>query len=465
MGARRSLRVRLLLAATCSVVAALVLAGFGLTLLFQQHVERSFERELVDHLNQLTAAFELTETGALQVAGPLSDPRFVKPYGGLYWQIEDAAGHALRSRSLWDFSLDLPPDLPSSGELHRHLLAGPAGSELLVIERGVHLGERAFRLAVGIDRHDIDANARDFGWDTTLSLGILAVVLLAAAAAQVSVGLKPLQGLRAELAKVHAGESRRLEASFPSEVQPLVDDLNSLLEQHMGAIERARTQAGNLAHGLKTPLTVLAAERRKLAEHGKSAAAEVLGQQIEAMRRQIDYQLARARAASSSRMPGVASPIGPVVERLVRVLRRVGANPKVELATEIAKEHVFAGEAQDLEEMVGNLLDNACKWARRRVTVASRSSGERVAILVEDDGPGLPAEQREEVFERGRRLDQSVPGSGLGLAIVRDLAEIYGGCVALEDSPEGGLRVRLELPAPANGGVKPKWLEAGKARP
>jgi signal transduction histidine kinase len=448
MGARRSLRVRLLLAATCSVAAALVVAGLGLTLLFEQHVERSFERELANHLNQLTAAFEVAATGEPKVAGPLSDPRFLKPYGGLYWQIEDAAGRAIRSRSLWDFSLALPPDPLTSGELHRHLLPGPAGSQLLVIERGLRTGGRAFRLAVGIDRREIEDNVRDFGWDTTLSLAILAVVLLAAAAAQVSVGLKPLQGLRAELAKVHAGRSRRLEASFPTEVQPLVDDLNSLLAEQMAAVERARTQAGNLAHGLKTPLTVLATERRRLAEQGDAAAAEVLGQQIEAMRRQIDWQLARARAASSSRVPGVVTPIGPVVERLVRVLRRVGANPEVELATETATEHLFAGEAQDFEEMIGNLLDNACKWARRRVSVTSECRDGRVAILVDDDGPGLPAERREEVFERGRRLDQSMPGSGLGLAIIRDLAEIYGGRVGLEDSPAGGLRVRLELPAP-----------------
>jgi len=448
MAGRRSLRVRLLLAATCSVVAALVLAGVGLTLVFEQHVERRLESELVNHLNQLTAALELGPDGAPRVAGALSDPRFVKPYGGLYWQIEDPGDGAIHSRSLWDFSLDLPPDPLSTGDLHRHRLAGPAGSELLAIERGVRLGGRAFRLAVAIDRREIQANVRDFGWDTALSLGILAMVLLGAAAAQVAVGLRPLQGLRTELARVHAGRAQRLEASFPSEVQPLVDDLNTLLEQQMAAVERARTQAGNLAHGLKTPLTVLAAERRKLAARGAAATAEVLGQQIEAMRRQIDYQLARARAASSSRRPGIAAPVAPVVERLARVIRRVGANPEVELVVEVAPEHAFAGEAQDLEEMLGNLLDNACKWARRRVRVASLSSGGQVAIVIDDDGPGLPAERREEVFERGRRLDQSVPGSGLGLAIVRDLAEIYGGRVRLEDSPEGGLRVRLELPAP-----------------
>jgi signal transduction histidine kinase len=448
MGARRSLRVRLLLAATCSVVAALVLAGLGLTLLFKQHVEHSVERELVNHLNQLTAAFEVTQAGEPQVAGPLSDPRFVKPYGGLYWQIGDASGRAVRSRSLWDFSLDLPPDPLSSGALHRHLLPGPAGSHLLVIERGLRTDGRAFRLAVGIDRREIEDNVRDFGWDTAVSLAILALVLLAAAAAQVSVGLKPLEGLRAELAKMHAGSSRRLEASFPSEVQPLVDDLNMLLAEQMAAIERARTQAGNLAHGLKTPLTVLAAEARRLAEQGEAATAEVLGQQIEAIRRQIDWQLARARAAGSSRVPGVVTPVGPVLERLIRVLRRVAPDPEIELVADIALEHLFAGEAQDLEEMVGNLLDNACKWARRRVTVTSERSERRVAILVDDDGPGLPAGRRTEVFERGRRLDQSVPGSGLGLAIVRDLAEIYGGRVRLENSPAGGLRVRLELPTP-----------------
>jgi signal transduction histidine kinase len=450
MGARRSLRVRLLLAATCSVVAALVLAGVGLTLVFEQHVERRLESELVNHLNQLIAALELSADGTPQIVGSLSDPRFVRPYSGLYWQIDDADGVLLRSRSLWDFSLDLPPDPLFSGELHRHRLAGPAGSELLAIERGLLVGGRTLRLTVAIDRREIQENVRDFGWDTALSLGILAVILLVAAAAQVAVGLRPLQGLRTELAKVHAGDAQRLEAGFPSEVQPLVDDLNTLLEQQMAAVERARTQAGNLAHGLKTPLTVLAAERRKLAERGEVAAAEVLGQQIEAMRRQIDYQLARARAASSSRRPGLATPIRPLVERLARVIRRVGTSRAVELVVEVAPEHGFAGEAQDLEEMVGNLLDNACKWARHRVTVASRSGGGRVTILVDDDGPGLPVAQREEVFERGRRLDQSVPGSGLGLAIVRDLAEIYGGRVALEDSPSGGLRVRLELPAPGS---------------
>jgi signal transduction histidine kinase len=389
------------------------------------------------------------EGGAPRIVGGLSDPRFVRPYGGLYWQVDDAAGGTLRSRSLWDFTLALPPVPLAAGEARRQRLAGPAGSELLALERALKVGGRTLRLTVAIDRREVAANVYDFGWDTAVSLGILALVLLAAAAAQVAVGLRPLQGLRIELARVHAGAVARLEASFPSEVQPLVDDLNTLLGQQMAAVERARTQAGNLAHGLKTPLTVLAAERRKLAERGEVAAAEVLGQQIEAMRRQIDYQLARARAASSGRRPGLITPLRPLVERLARVIRRVGLSPQVELRVEVAPGHHFAGEAQDLEEMVGNLLDNACKWARRRMRIGSSSGDGRVVLLIDDDGPGLPAERREEVFERGRRLDQSVPGSGLGLAIVRDLAEIYGGRVALEDAPGGGLRVRLELPAPA----------------
>ena len=448
MGARRSLRVRLLLAATCSVVAALVLAGVGLTLVFEQHVERRLESELVNHLNQLTAALEVEPGGAPEVAGALSDPRFLRPYGGLYWQIDDAAGDRLRSRSLWDFALQLPPDPPAAGELRQARLAGPAHSELLAVERGLQIGGRTLRLTIAIDRREIAENVRAFGWDTALSLGILALVLLVAAAAQVMVGLRPLKGLRAELARVHAGAAQRLEARFPSEVQPLVDDLNTLLEQQMAAVERARTQAGNLAHGLKTPLTVLAAEQRQLAERGEAAAAEVLGQQIDAMGRQIDYQLARARAASSGRRPGLVTPVRPLIERLARVIQRVGTGRAVELSVEVAPGHSFAGEAQDLEEMVGNLLDNACKWARQRVRVDSRSGAGRLVLLIEDDGPGLPPERREEVFERGRRLDRSVPGSGLGLAIVRDLAEIYGGEVALEDAAGGGLRVRLELPAP-----------------
>jgi signal transduction histidine kinase len=445
----RSLRVRLLLAATCSVVVALILAGAGLILLFENHVERRAAAELVNHLNQLTAAFELDESGRPRVAGPLSDPRFARPYGGLYWQVTEPGGATVRSRSLWDFSLQLPVDPLAPGELHRHRIAGPAGSDLLAVERPLSVGSRTFRMVVAVDRAEIRRNVRDFGGWMALSLGVLGLVLLAAAAAQVAVGLSPLRGLRRELAKVHQGQTAQLEAEFPSEVQPLVDDLNQLLAQQTAAVARGRAQAANLAHGLKSSLTALAAESRALADAGADGAASRIDEQIAGMRRHTEHQLARARAAGSSRVPGQVTPIAPLVAGLLRVMSRVGRGSELILSTEIDERHAFAGEAQDFEEMMGNLLENACKWARQRVTVASRVDGAgRLTILIDDDGPGLPAARRDEVFERGRRLDQSMPGSGLGLAIVRDIAELYEGTVELVDSPLGGLGVRLSLPTP-----------------
>ena len=277
----------------------------------------------------------------------------------------------------------------------------------------------------------------------------IAMVFMLVGLWQVRRGVSPIERLRERLAAVRGGRDRRLAGSYPTEVQPLVDDLNALLDDRERAVERALGTAGDLAHGLKTPLAVLSQEAEGAAAAGHRELAAMLGQQVERMRRQVEYHLAHARAgASAGAAPGVRCPIAESAEALARTLRRLYADRGLSIEVDVATEHAVRSRREDLDEMLGNLLDNACKWARSRVAIASFQEDDgAVAITVDDDGPGLPPALRESVLQRGVRADEAAPGSGLGLAIVRDLAELYGGSIALEDSPAGGLRARLRLPA------------------
>ncbi|MEO8505650.1 MAG: HAMP domain-containing sensor histidine kinase [Acidobacteriota bacterium] len=259
--------------------------------------------------------------------------------------------------------------------------------------------------------------------------------------------LAPFQSLHQGLSAVGEGRSQRVGGEFPTEVQPLVDDLNALLEDRERAIARALTTAGDLAHGLKTPLAVLALEAEQAAAAGHGDLATTLGQQVERMQRQIDYHLARARAtASSGTAAGLQCSVLPSVEGLIRTMRRLHAGRDLRIDAEVSPAHEIRGQREDLDEMLGNLLDNACQWARSRVVISSALAGDRLFISVDDDGPGLDPSMRAEVLQRGVRADQKVRGSGLGLAIVNDLAELYGGTVTLASSALGGTRARLELP-------------------
>ena len=272
---------------------------------------------------------------------------------------------------------------------------------------------------------------------THIALGIAAVAFVVGGLFLVRKAVAPFGRLRADLTLVREGRSQRIEGEYPSEVQPLVNDLNALLEDRERAIGRALTTAGDLAHGLKTPLAVLA----------QAELPATLRQQIERMQRQIDYHLARARAtATSHAAPGLRCPVLPSVEGLVRTMRRLHAERELTIDADVSPAHEIRGRREDLDEMLGNLLDNACKWARSRVAIASSVDDTRVFISVDDDGPGLDPSMRAQVLQRGVRADQRVRGSGLGLAIVSELAELYGGSVTLETSPLGGTRARLELP-------------------
>jgi signal transduction histidine kinase len=277
---------------------------------------------------------------------------------------------------------------------------------------------------------------------------IVAAVFMLLGLWQVRRSVSAITSLRARLSAVHDGRERRVGGSYPTEVQPLVDDLNALLEQREQMVSRAVAKAGDLAHGLKTPLAVLCQEADRAADAGHTDLALAMGQQVDRMRRQVDYHLAHARAAASGGSAVAArTPIGAAADGLARTMRRLHAGREITIAVAVEANHIVRAERVDLDEMLGNLLDNACKWARKAVVVSSAADNGRCTIIVDDDGPGLAPGLRDVVLQRGVRADEAAPGSGLGLAIVRDLAELYGGTIALSDSPQGGVRARLELPA------------------
>ncbi|MCK9259379.1 MAG: sensor histidine kinase [Azoarcus sp.] len=448
-----SLRFRLLAGSLVWILAALTLSGFLLADLFREHVSTRLQAELRVQLDQLTANVEVGVDGQPRLLSELSDPRLRKPYSGLYWQVDREGTRGaqgvgvLRSRSLWDTVLAVPADHLDDGQVHVHHIGGPDEATLIMMERVVRPAESPdlpLRLIVAVDEQTMEGPVRDFVGILILALCILAAGLVAAVFIQVWAGLAPLRRLHRALDDVRDGRRRALEGHFPDEVRPLVDAFNAVLGRDAEVVKRARTQAGNLAHAVKTPLAVLA----NAAAEEDSALARLVEEQVGTARRQVDYHLARARAAAAVQVPGVRTPLRPALEALLRVMRRL--HPEQVLSVEwsgAAGGAVFRGEEQDLQEMLGNLLDNACKWAASRVDVNVSMNEQGVVVRIDDDGPGLALTARQAVFERGVRADEQVPGSGLGLAIVDDLARLYGGEIVLDASPRGGLSAVLRLPA------------------
>lgn len=456
-GGLGSLRLRLLAGTLVWVALTVVVAGWGLGRLFNEHVERQFNAELGTHLEQLAAQLTLDVDDRPALRGALSDPRFARPYSGLYWQIDgidpDRRG-ALRSRSLWDGVLVVPGDRPADGERHVHQAEGPDGARLQLVEQALHPAERPelrLRLIVAANAALIDEPVARFNRLLVLALGLLAGGLAVAALVQVRVGLRPLARLRDGLAAVRDGRAGAIQGRFPAEVQPLVDEFNAVLVRNAEVVERARTHAGNLAHAVKTPLAVLANAAEQAADDAAAATlARLVREQVGLARTQVEHHLARARAAAAVGVPGQRTLLRPVIEGLLRLMGKVHAARALQFELSACDPQLaFRGEAQDLHEMLGNLIDNASKWAARQVRVQVDVHGSELIVRIDDDGPGLRAEAREAVFARGVRADERTPGSGLGLSIVRELAQLYGGGVALLASPLGGLRAELRLPLAA----------------
>jgi signal transduction histidine kinase len=435
--------------ALLSISGALILSGIGLVMLFQRHVENRIDGELETYVRQIAGNLAFGPAGEITLSRPPADPRFDQPLSGLYWQVADAAtGQTLRSRSLWDSRLALPADELDSSTAHRHLLPGPGRAALIVRERSITFttgGEkRTLRIAAAIDSADVRAAARDFASDLAPSLGLLGLALLAAAWLQVGVGLRPLEAMRRGISAIRSGARGRLPDDYPDEVTPLADEVNSLLEAQDKAMERARARAGDLAHGLKTPLTVLAADARLLRARGEAEVAQSIEDLTHSMSRHIERALAQARLRRSR---GAAADVGSLVDRLAATISKTPAGAALAWDVEIAPDLRVAMDRDDLAELLGNIVDNAAKWAKSRIRATATADAATVTVFVEDDGPGIPEAERRAVLQRGVRLDQATAGEGLGLAIAGDVLEACGGALTLEESALGGLRAVIALPS------------------
>jgi signal transduction histidine kinase len=451
---RHSLKLRLILGSAIWIAIALVAAGIALQWFFRDVAERRLEEELVRHLNQLTGRIALDEKGKVRLSIPLSDPRFGTPFSGLYYVVVDRDGTVLRSRSLWDTEIVLPETAPREGETVGYNLIANGAGPIRVVDRTIRLYdvEGTARLAVAGSIGPIVSDVAEFTRFLITSLLILAVLLVAAASLSAAVGVLPLDRLGREVARIRKREAEQVGTDVPAEVAPLVDELNGLLADNRAMVERAQKDAGDLAHGLKTPLTILGHEAEALADAGQVEWGERLQAQVERMRRRIDQQLAAARAHARARQ-GNEAEVAPLVAGLIQVLRPLAARRNLLLVQDVQAGLMFGGAREDLEEMLGNLMENAVKWARSSVKIRGSRDGDVILLTVADDGPGLSEGDAARILERGTRLDEQTPGTGLGLSIVGDLVEAYGGGLVLGRSPSGGLAATLRLPGAVPGGL------------
>lgn len=435
----------------------LLVGGYALSGIFRSAVEADFDARLKSALDDMIAAAELTQEGLISMQGRFADARFERVYSGWYWQITPLGpkgpltNASQISRSLYDHYVKIADSHTEQRVTWGHGI-GPEDQRLRFVAQRVEFpassapngGTRAFSFIVAADVTELENEVATFNGTLFWSLGILGLGLICAIFVQVRVGLQPLNRVSEALARIRDGKARRLDGRFPAEIAPLATELNSLIEHSAEVVGRARTHVSNLAHFLKTPLSVLASE----AHAHPGPLADAVLRQVATMRRQVDHYLVRARAAGAVDVLGNRTAVRPVIDDLARVLTRIHAERGIRIEVDVPRQLAFRGERQDLEEMAGNLIDNACKWARGRVIVSARcNAGTMFELDVGDDGEGLDAEERARVGARGERLDENVPGTGLGLSIVRDIAKLYGGALTLGDSPLGGLEARLALPA------------------
>jgi signal transduction histidine kinase len=445
---RGSLARRLVVLAAIWSVPLLAGAGIAQTALFHQAAVSRFDDDLFDVANGLYASSTVDPDGSVD-APPLTDSRATHVYSGKYWEIAEPNGANLypltRSRSLKGPDVGLAGLKAQLGKPYYYDTVGPLRAPLRAAALMVILPGRTQPVIfmAAEDRSALQADADRFALETAIFLVILGIGLVLPILIQVRVGLQPLFALRREIAAVRTGRADRLKGHYPSELTPLAEELNALVEHDQEVVERQRAHVGNLAHALKTPISVMLAE----AELNPGPLAAVVERQAEAMRNHVDHHLRRARAAARAQGLGERTEVAPVLEELALTLERIFRDRDMEIDWRAPDDLCFLGERQDLLEMAGNVLENACKYSRGRVrVVADATAATRLSVVIEDNGPGLPPEARAVVLKRGARLDESEPGSGLGLSIVDELARAYGGAVELSDSAMGGLKVTLELP-------------------
>lgn len=436
MSRQPSLRRRLLLAGGLGLILVSVLASALLGELFKRSARDRLDHELQQDMLTLVAQMEVSADGQLHLRQEPNDARFQRVFSGAYWQIADGGGRVLlQSRSLWDQTLTAAADGPAERNL-----PGPMQQSLRARVQQVRLprAQAPFVAVVANDRSALDADVATFRQRSFIALGVLVAAWLAVLASQIQFGLRPLRGLGQQLERIRRGEAERIDRDrLDREIVPLADELDALLDHHQRMVARARSSAEDLAHALKTPLSVLAAEAQGEGRDWR----RTLHEQGARMRASIDRYLAAGLAVDHRQRSEVA----PAAEALCRLMTRVHAGRHIRFQMDVAPGLTFAGASTDLEEMLGNLLDNAGKWARSEVRLRALAQQDRLHIEVRDDGPGLDKAKLESVLQRGVRLDERVEGSGLGLAIAAEIAASHGGSLRLSnESP--GLRARLELP-------------------
>ncbi|WP_245572109.1 sensor histidine kinase [Brevundimonas aveniformis] len=452
--ARGSLAGRLIwLAATWSILA-LALTGLVLTTAFRDTANRRLEGLL--QATDIEVAAVTSVQGDYVVTPPVQDARTLRAYSGKYWSVvesnaENGFEALTRSQSLFDYGLPPPTSgasmiLAAPGEPYVYDAIGPDDQPLriMAVARTLPNREAPVIFLSAIDRSEVDQDISNFALLTWTALAVLGVGLIAAVFIQVRVGLNPLYALGTAVADVRRGSLQRLSGTYPTEIAPLAEELNALLDHNQEVVERQRTHVGNLAHALKTPLAVMLAE----ADGSKGKLADTVRKQAALMRAQVEHHLQRARAAARAQLTYERTAVDEVLDELASLLERAFQSKSIEIDWRSPEGLAFRGERQDLQEILGNLLENACKWGHARIRVEAAPAGPgRLSLRVEDDGPGLPADQHQAVLKRGTRLDEEAPGTGLGLSIVDDLVKSYGGRLELGQSDLGGLRVDLELPA------------------
>lgn len=438
-----SLTVRLAVLTSLWVAVGLLAAWSHVSALVVHQIEESFNARLSSLFDAVLAAADMDGSGDPILVRSISEPRFDQPLSGTYWQIEAGPDHLAASRSLWDQRL--PSGTARDSGTRITDIAGPRGQHLRLIQRTIVLPDSStpLHVQVAVARDATDAEISRLRQGLAISFALLGAGLVGLAVATVYLGLRPLRRLCSAVADLRAGRAADLHLAGPSEVQPLIAEIDGLVQQNRATIERARSHVGNLAHALRTRLAVL----RNALENRAGPDLALARRELGAADYLVQHHLARARAAALSGSAAAKTDISAVAEEIAQALRRLFADRRLQIETPPALGLIVTCERQDLSEMLGNLMENACKWAQSQVKVTAMQLGQETILLVEDDGAGLPDEQLEEARARGRRLDENAPGAGLGLAIVGDLAELYGGKLELQHSGLGGLATRLTLPS------------------
>jgi signal transduction histidine kinase len=439
---RNALGLRLMGIAALTVAGSLILAGFALQSLFVINLERTVQADLDAALSRLVALID-PDRPAPFIRMPLPDPRYETPLGGRYWQIVALdTGEQARSRSLFEQELDTPqvPD----GRTFRQ--SGTGALHLILLSRLVTLEGRHYRLTVGQDRDPIHQAGQQYGWDIAKLFALLAVVIVGAAWAQLQLALMPLSRLRSAVDAVRSGELGRLEGRYPSEIEPLVDEVNALLSEREALAQRGRRRASDLAHGLKTPLAALQAIAMRLRDKGEDEQASQIDELTLEMSTRVDYQMRLASLRPRSTDHRESSSLNTAVLRTLAVLRKTERGEELFWQAEFSDDLKVDIHRQDLMELVGTTLENACKWARTTVSVTGRREAGVALLLISDDGPGIAPELLDRLGSRGERLDETMPGTGLGLAIATEIIAINAGSLSFGTSGLGGLGVELRLP-------------------